>query len=277
MSSDVSLKAGVMGWPIAHSLSPRLHNYWLKKYGIEGSYEALAIPPEKLAQELHELPEQGFRGVNLTIPHKEDALMSMDELDPIAQRVGSVNTVVVRADGSLEGRNSDVYGFAQNLLKAGVDVRAGPATILGAGGSARAVIVALQDMGVEEIRIVNRTTGRAEALKRQMGGMIEVFPWDRARSAMDGATLLVNATSLGMQGQPPLEVTIDGLARQAAVTDLVYRPLITDLLLRAQKRGHRIVDGLGMLLHQARPAFAAFFGKDPEVTDELRHYVLEQK
>ena len=273
--NDKVLRAGVMGWPVGHSLSPRLHTYWLKKYWIEGSYEALAVPPEQLAQKLHELPERGFRGVNLTIPHKEAALMSMDELDPIAQRIGSVNMVMVRADGSLEGRNTDVYGFMQNLLTAGVDVQAGPATILGAGGSARAVVVALQDMGAEEIRIVNRTPERAEALKRQMGGMIEVFPWDRARSAMDGAMLLVNTTSLGMQGQPPLEVTIDGLARQAAVTDLVYAPLITGLLLRAQKRGHRIVDGLGMLLHQARPAFAAFFGRDPEVTDDLRRYVLE--
>jgi shikimate dehydrogenase len=269
------LQAGVMGWPIGHSLSPRLHTYWLKKYGIEGSYEALAVRPEQLAQKLHELPEHGFRGVSLTIPHKEKALMSMDELDPIAQRIGSVNTVVVRADGSLEGRNTDVYGFMQNLLAAGVDVQAGPATILGAGGSARAVVVALQDMGAEEIRIVNRTPERAEALKRQVGGMIEVFPWDRARSAMDGAMLLVNTTSLGMQGQPPLEVTIDGLARKATVTDLVYAPLMTVLLLRAQRREHRIVDGLGMLLHQARPAFAAFFGRDPEVTDDLCRHVLE--
>ena len=269
------LRAGVMGWPVGHSLSPRLHGYWLKKYGIEGSFDALAVPPEKLAQELHELPKQGFRGVNLTIPHKEKALMSMDELDPIAQRIGSVNLVVVRADGSLEGRNTDVYGFAQNLLKAGVDVRAGPSTILGAGGSARAVVVALQDMGAEEIRIVNRTPERAEALKRQMGGMIEVFPWGRARSAMDGAMLLVNTTSLGMQGQPPLDVTIDRLARRATVTDLVYAPLMTGLLQRAQKREHRVVDGLGMLLHQARPAFAAFFGRDPEVTEDLRRYVLE--
>jgi len=233
------------------------------------------VPPEQLAQKLHELSAEGFRGVNLTIPHKERALMSMDELDPTAQRIGSVNTVVVRADGSLEGRNTDVYGFMQNLLSAGVDVRAGPATILGAGGSARAVVVGLQDMGAEEIRIVNRTQDRAEALKRQMGGMIEIFPWERARSAMDGAMLLVNTTSLGMQGQPPFDVTIDGLARKATVTDLVYAPLMTGLLLRAQKREHRVVDSLGMLLHQARPAFAAFFGRDPEVTDDLRRYVLE--
>lgn len=272
---DKTLRAGVMGWPIGHSLSPRLHGFWLKKYGIDGRYDALAIAPEKLAEALDNLPKKGFRGVNLTIPHKEAALMSMDELDPIAQRIGSVNTVVVRADRSLEGRNTDVYGFTQNLLTAGVDVRAGPAAVLGAGGSARAVVVALQDMGAEEIRIVNRTPERAEALKRQLGGMIEIFPWERARSAMEGAMLLVNTTSLGMQDQPPLEITIDGLNRHATVTDLVYAPLVTGLLQRAQKRGHKIVDGLGMLLHQARPAFLAFFGREPEVTEELRRYVLE--
>jgi shikimate dehydrogenase len=268
-------KAGVIGWPVAHSLSPRLHGYWLKKCGIEGRYEALAVPPEKLAETLENLPKYGFQGVNLTIPHKEKALMSMDELDPIVRRIGSVNTVVVRADGSLEGRNTDVYGFMQNLLSSGVDVRAGPAVILGAGGSARAVLVALQDMGAEEIRIVNRTPERAETLKRQMGGMIEIFPWDRARSAMDGATLLVNATSLGMQGQPPLEVTIDGLARKAAVTDLVYAPLMTGLLKRAQAREHKIIDGLGMLLYQAQPAFESFFGVRPGVTPELRASMVE--
>jgi shikimate dehydrogenase len=267
-------KAGIIGWPVGHSLSPRLHGYWLKKYGIDGSYEALPVAPEKLAKTLDELPKQKFRGVNLTIPHKEMALMSMDELDPTARRIGSVNTVVVRADGSLEGRNTDAFGFTQNLLAAGVDVQAGPATVLGAGGSARAVVMALQDMGIEEIRLVNRNLERAQNLKQRFGGNIEIFSWDRARSAMEDSMLLVNATSLGMQGQPPLDVPIDGLARKAAVTDLVYAPLITGLLQRALKREHKVVDGLGMLLHQARPAFEAFFGRDPEVTDDLRRFVL---
>lgn len=268
-------RAGVMGWPVGHSLSPRLHGYWLKKYGIKGRYDALPVEPQKLEQALRDLPKQSFRGVNLTIPHKETALAFIDELDPMARRVGSVNTVVVRADGTLEGRNTDAFGFMQNLLSAGVDVRAGPATVLGAGGSARAVIAALQDMGTEEIRIVNRTPERAEALRGQLGGAMEIFPWERFRSAMQDAMLLINTTSLGMQGQPPLDLPIENLARKAVVTDLVYAPLITGLLQRAQKREHKIVDGLGMLLHQARPAFAAFFGRDPEVTEELRRFVLE--
>jgi len=271
-----ALKAGVIGWPIEHSLSPRLHEFWLKKYGIEGSYVPLAVPPEKLERVLRDLPKQGFRGANLTIPHKEAALNIVDRIDPAAARIGAVNTVIVGADGKLEGRNTDAYGFSRNLLAAGFKPR-GAAVVLGAGGAARAVATALGEMGVTEIRIVNRTVERAEMLVKQLKIDARIFAWNNYREAFLGAGLLVNATSLGMQKEPTLDIALDGLPRDAVVTDLVYAPLTTALLAEAQKRGHKTVDGLGMLLHQARPAFEAFFGRDPEVTDELRRYVLEGK
>jgi len=266
-----------MGWPIGHSRSPRLHGYWLKKYGIEGKYEALAIEPDKLQWALRELPDQGFRGVNLTIPHKEAAMTMVDRLGPMAKRIGAVNTVVVDKDGKLEGRNTDAYGFTQNLLAHGARVRGKPVTVLGAGGAGRAVIVALQDMGVETIRLLNRTQERAEQLRHALGGAIDVMPWDQGAASVKNSALLVNTTSLGMQGQPPLDFAFDNLPLDSAVADLVYAPLTTDLLRRAHQRGHTTIDGLGMLLHQARPAFQAFFGRDPEVTEHLRSYVLEGK
>jgi shikimate dehydrogenase len=271
-----SAKAGVMGWPVAHSLSPRLHGYWLKRGGIEGSYEALAVEPRNLEKALRDLPAKGFRGVNLTVPHKEKALGIMDKLDPVAARTGAVNTVIVHADGRLEGRNTDAFGFAQNLAAAGIPMKDKIAVMLGAGGAARAAAVALQDMGVRRINIVNRTPAHAETLARDLGGEIDLFAWNDYAAAFKDAALLVNATSLGLQGQPPLAIELDGLPPDAAVNDLVYAPLETKLLREARQRGHKTVDGLGMLLHQARPAFAAFFGKDPEVTEELRDYVLER-
>ena len=267
------LRAAVMGWPVEHSLSPRLHGFWLKKYGIAGSYEALAVPPEKLERDLRDLPKQGFRGANLTIPHKEAASRLVDRLDKAAALIGAVNAVVVKNDGELEGRNTDAYGFAQSLLASGFK-RHGAATVLGAGGGARAVVAALRDLGFSEIRIVNRTLERAEALAAQLKIDARIFAWNNYREAFPDAGLLVNATSLGMQGQPPLGIALEELPQDATVTDLVYAPLATGLLAEAQKRGHKAVDGLGMLLHQARPAFKAFFGRDPEVSDELRRYVL---
>ena len=266
-------KAGVMGWPISHSLSPRLHGYWLKQYNIAGSYEALAIEPENLEQALRDLPKQGFRGANLTVPHKEKALGVMNKLDDAARRIGAVNTVIVQNDGTLEGRNTDAYGFAQNLLSAGVNIKGRPVLILGAGGAARAIIVSLQDMGAGEIRLTNRTKEKANILARDFN--IKPYTWNDAQLAMKDAGLLVNTTSLGMAGQPPLNIPLDNLPRDAVVNDIVYVPLMTSFLQQAQKRGHKIVDGIGMLLHQARPAFAAFFGQDPEVTPDLRHHILD--
>jgi shikimate dehydrogenase len=267
-------KAGVMGWPIEHSMSPRLHTFWLKKYRIEGDYVALAVPPEKLREELKALADKGFSGVNLTVPHKEAALACVDEIEPDAKRIGAINTIVVREGGKLLGRNTDVYGFMQNLLAAGFRREAKAATLLGAGGAARAGAAGLLAMGFTDIRIMNRTRGKAQMIAKDFApDKIRAFDWGDAE-ALEDSELLVNATSLGMKSQPRLDLALDMLPQHAWVTDMVYVPLHTDLLKRARARGNRTVDGLGMLLHQARPAFEAFFGKDPEVTGELRGHLL---
>lgn len=267
--------AGVMGWPIEHSLSPRLHGYWLRHYKIEGEYKALAVPSGKLAASLRALPAQNYRGVNLTLPHKQAALRIVDFIDPLARRIGAVNLVIVREDGKLEGRNTDAYGFTQNLRASGYGASDRPAVVLGAGGAARAVLAALIDMGLGRIHLLNRTQNRAHALAEELGREIRVFPWTESAQAFQGAGLLVNATSLGMQGEPPLEIPLDALPKEAAVADLVYAPLETNLLRRASARGHKTVDGLGMLLYQAQPAFEVFFGKKPDVTPELRAFLTE--
>jgi shikimate dehydrogenase len=264
--------AGIMGWPVAHSLSPRLHGHWLRRYGIDAAYVPLSVPPEQLPQALSALPALGFAGVNLTIPHKEAAVSLVDRLSPRAQRIRAVNTVVVEADGMLSGDNTDGFGFIAALSESQVGWRAeaGPAVVLGAGGAARAVSVALLDAGVSEVRLLNRTPERARALADELGGSVQAVDWTARAAALDGAALLVNTTSLGMRGQPPLVLTLDSLPRTALVTDVVYTPLITPLLALAQARGNPVVDGLGMLLHQARPGFRAWFGVDPEVDDDLR-------
>jgi shikimate dehydrogenase len=274
--SGTARLAGVVGWPVEHSRSPRLHGYWLDHYRIDGAYVPLAIRPEDLARALRALPMLGFAGVNVTIPHKEAALGLVDSLDPVASRVGAVNTIVITAEGRLCGSNTDGYGFLENL-RAGApswDPTAGPATVLGAGGAARAVIVALLDAGVPEIRLLNRTRTRADALVALGRARIRVYDWHDDRPALARATLLVNATSLGMAGQPTLDVDLTSLAKGAVVSDIVYVPLMTDLLARAKAEGYVAIDGLGMLLHQARPGFAAWFGREPAVTDTLRTFVL---
>lgn len=274
----LSPRAAVIGWPIEHSLSPRLHQYWLNLYGIKGNYEKIAVAPPDLAATLANLAANSYRGVNLTVPHKEPALKLVDNIEPLARRVGAINTVVVQDDGSLLGRNTDVFGFTENLRSHGFVMNNGCAVIVGAGGAARAALVALLGMGARDIRIINRTLDRATALVREFahelgGDPITSYAWDDDR-ALAGADLLVNATSLGLKGQPPLTLSLDHLPLDATVTDMVYAPLKTDLLIRAANRGHAVIDGLGMLLHQARPAFQAFFGRDPEVTPELRAHVL---
>jgi shikimate dehydrogenase len=268
--------AGVMGWPVAHSLSPRLHGHWLHRYGIDGAYVPLAVPPERLEQALQALPALGFAGVNLTIPHKEAAVSLVDQLSPAAERIGAVNTVVVEPDGTLSGDNTDGFGFIAALSESDVAWRAGagPAVVLGAGGAARAVAVALLDSGAPEVRLLNRTPERAHALARELGGAIHAVPWAERSAALDDAALLVNTTSLGMRGQPPLVLPLDALPRTALVSDVVYTPPVTALLVAARARGNRVVDGLGMLLHQARPGFRAWFGVDPVVDDDLRAAVL---
>ena len=264
-----------MGWPVAHSLSPALHNYWLKRHGIAAEYTRQAVPPAALAAALHGLRADDWRGCNLTIPHTETALPLLDRIDDTARRIGAVNTVVVE-DGRLVGSNSDGFGFLENLRTAvaDFDAKAGPAVVLGAGGAARAIVDALREAGVPAIRLVNRSLERARTLARSLGGPIEPVPWNGRDAALDGAALLVNATSLGMAKNPPLEIDLARLPKTAVVNDIVYAPLETPLLKAAKARGHRAVDGLGMLLHQGRPGFKLWFGLMPEVTAELRAAVL---
>ncbi len=269
------IRAGVMGWPVEHSRSPALHGFWLKHYGIAGDYVKLPVPPDGLRAALRALPEKGFAGCNLTLPHKEAALAIIDHIDASARRIGAVNTIVVRADQSLEGRNTDAFGFFENLRAGAPGWRAdrGAAAVLGAGGAARAVLAALIDAGVPEIRLLNRHRARAESLAAALGGNIRVLDWEVRERALAGAALLVNTTSLGMRGAPPLDLALDALDPAAVVNDIVYVPLETPLLAAARRRGNSIVDGLGMLLHQARPAFAAWFGAMPEVTPDLRRTI----
>jgi shikimate dehydrogenase len=268
--------AGVVGWPIAHSLSPGLHGLWLRHYRIDGAYVPLPVRPEHLGEVLSTLPKVGFRGVNVTFPHKERALELVDEATPAARRIGAVNTIVVDAGGSLIGSNTDAFGFLENVREAIPAWRAGrrPAVVLGAGGAARAIVFALVEEGMPEIRLVNRTPGRADALAADLGGPVRPLPWTDRDAALAGASLLVNATTLGMRHQPPLDIDLASLPRDAVVCDIVYAPLETPLLASAKARGNPVVDGLGMLLHQARPGFAAWFGLLPEVLPGLRERLL---
>jgi shikimate dehydrogenase len=275
-ASGTTRLAGVMGWPVSHSLSPRLHGCWLERHGIDGAYLPLPVAPEHFAQALRVLSQLGFAGVNVTIPHKESALDAIDEASALASRIGAVNTVIRRDDGSLYGENTDGYGFLENLRAAAPAWRAdaGPAVVLGAGGAARAVVVALLDAGAPAVRLVNRTLERAEALAEAVEGPVSVVSWVGREDALAGAALLVNTTALGMDGKAPLVLALDSLPAHAVVNDLVYAPLETPLLAAARQAGHIGVDGLGMLLHQARPGFAAWFGVEPEVDDALRAFVL---
>lgn len=272
---DRFLLAGVMGWPVMHSRSPALHNYWFRQHGLAGTYVPLAIKPDDLETALRALAPLGFSGCNLTIPHKQRAVAIVDDVDPVARRIGAISCVVVRADGSLAGTNNDSYGFVHNILQQRPDWRAdaGPAVVVGAGGGARAVVYSLADRGAREIRVINRTFDRAAALASEFGPPLTAVPWDERNPALAGAATLVNTTSQGMVGQPPLEVTLDALPTSALVCDIVYVPLETPLLAAARRRGNPTVDGLGMLLHQGRPAWKAWFGIDPEVTEELREVV----
>lgn len=268
--------AGVLGRPVSHSRSPRLHGFWLEQLGIDGAYLPLPVAPEHLEQVVRALPRMGFRGANVTVPHKEAVMALVDHLEPLARRIGAVNTLVVRDDGSLEGRNTDAHGFLENLRQgcpAWVPA-SGPAAVIGAGGAARAVVAALTDAGVSEIRLSNRSRGRAEALAADLGGPVNVVNWAERAESLEGCALLVNTTTLGMTGQSNLDLDLSALPPTALVNDIVYVPLETDLLARARARGNAVVDGLGMLLHQAVPGFEAWFGVRPDVTDELRAFVL---
>lgn len=268
--------AGVIGWPIAHSKSPALHGHWLQRYGINGHYVPLAIKPENLAETLRSLPRMGFVGVNVTIPHKEAVLALADVVTDRAALIGAANTLILRPDGKIHADNTDGYGFMANLRQMAPDwqPQSGPAALLGAGGAARAVLASLLDAGVPELRIANRTRLRAEQLRSEFGSRVVVFDWADTSAMVTGANVVVNATSMGMTGKPPLRVSLEGLTAGTLVTDLVYTPLDTPLLIEARQRGCITVDGLGMLLHQAAPGFERWFGQRPDVDDALRAAVL---
>lgn len=266
-----------MGWPIAHSRSPLLHNYWLRKYDLAGTYVPLAIKPEGLAAALRALHPLNFAGCNLTLPLKQHAMTIVDEVDETARRIGAISCIVVRPDGTLAGTNNDWYGFVQNLKQELPDWRAdaGPVAVLGAGGGSRAVCYGLLQEGAREIRLVNRTFARAKAIADEFGGPITPLPWEQRHDALEGVAMAVNATSQGMVGQPALDIDLDKVPQSALAADIIYTPLETPFLAAARARGSRTINGLGMLLHQGRPAWQRWFGIEPEVTAELRS-LMEQ-
>lgn len=268
--------AGVIGSPIAHSRSPQLHSHWLKAYGIQGHYIPMDVGASDLENVIRTLPQMGFVGVNVTIPHKETVIKIADLVTDRAILIGAANTLIFRKDGKIHADNTDGYGFLENL-KTGApnwDPKSGPAAVLGAGGSARAVIASLLDAGLPEIMISNRTRVRAEKLKADFGNRLHIFDWVQAGNMLDDASLVVNTTSLGMVGKGEMRVPLDGLNPGAVVTDLVYTPLKTKLLETAETHGCVTVDGLGMLLHQAVPAFERWFGTRPEVDSATRAAAL---
>ena len=267
--------AGVMGWPVSHSRSPVIHNHWLRQYRLPGAYVLLPVDPAKLAVAIPGLAALGFAGCNVTVPHKVAVMPLVQRVDPVATRIGAVNTIVVEPDGSLSGLNTDGFGYIQSLLDAqpGWRADAGPVTVLGAGGAARAVIVSLAERGAREIRLANRTLQRAQDLAREFGSPVTAIPWEQRHDALADAAMLVNTTTQGMSGQPALDLSLDKLPARALVSDIVYVPLETPLLAAARRRGNPTVNGLDMLLNQARPAFKAWFGVMPDITPELRRAV----
>jgi shikimate dehydrogenase len=264
--------AGVMGWPVMHSRSPMLHNYWFRQHGLAGAYVPLAIQPDGIGPALLALRPLGFAGCNLTIPHKETALAFVDEVTSAARRIGAISCVTVRPDGSLIGTNNDGYGYIESILAEvpGWKADAGPIVVMGAGGGARAVALGLADRGAREIRLINRSPGRARGLAEEFGAPLRAVAWEDRHMALEDAAMLVNTTSQGMVGQTPLDISLDRLPRHALVSDIVYIPRETPLLAAARERGNRTINGLGMLLHQGRPAFRDWFGVTPDVTPELR-------
>ena len=278
MSDNKIPLAGVIGSPIAHSRSPALHNYWLQQNKIAGHYVPLDIAQKDLADALKTMPKVGFVGANVTIPHKETVLSMVDVVTDRAALIGAANTLIFREDGKIHADNTDGYGFIENLRSGAPDrsPQAWRAVVFGAGGAARAVLAALIDVGVTEIRLSNRTRTRAEALRREFGGKVTVYDWVQAGNMLDGAMTIINASSLGMVGKSEFRVPLDALSKKAVVTDLVYTPLETSLLKYAKSIGCTTVDGLGMLLYQAAPAFERWFGARPEVDEEARRIVLGQ-
>ena len=268
--------AGVMGMPVFQSRSPILHNYWIKKYNLKGAYGHFPVQIENVEAAIRGLSALGLAGCNITQPHKLMAMKLMDQLSPMAQRIGAINCIVVQPDGSLHGFNNDGFGYIQSLKDAKPTWRAddGPITVIGAGGAARAVVISLLDEGAKEIRLINRTRAKADELAAVDPRIVKTYDWQERHAALEGAAMLVNTTNQGMYGQPPLEISLEALPKTAMVSDLIYIPLETPLLAAARERGHLTVNGLGMLLNQAIPAFEAWFGVKPEITEELRQAIL---
>lgn len=271
MSQDGFGLAGIIGMPVAHSRSPVIHNHWLKTHGIRGSYVPLAVKPERLEDALRGLVALGFRGCNVTMPHKQTAMPMLDRVNETAKRIGAVNTIVVEADGTLSGFNNDGNGFVQSLRDAKADWRgdAGPILLLGAGGASRAVVVALLENGAREIRITNRTAEKAQAIATEFGSAVSTVAWDDRAAALSDVALLVNCTDRGMVGKSALEIELSRLKPTTLTADLIYTPLETPFLADARARGCVTVNGLGLLLNQARLAFKAWFGVMPDVTPDL--------
>ncbi len=269
--------AGVMGWPVSHSRSPMIHNHWIHKHHLNGAYGMFPVEPEQLQTAIRGLKALGIAGCNITIPHKVSAMQLVDWVNPLAQRIGAINTIVVQADGSLHGYNNDGFGYIQSLLEAQPNwqANAGPAVVIGAGGAARAIVVALIDAGATEVRVINRTRSKADEFAQEFGPSVKSVSWDLRQDALPDASLLVNTTNQGMHGHPPLDLSLANLSKQALVSDAVYIPLETPLLKEARLRGNRTVNGLGMLIHQARPAFQAWFGVLPDADQALYQKVIE--
>ncbi|MGB0631593.1 MAG: shikimate dehydrogenase [Alphaproteobacteria bacterium] len=270
--SDRFHMAAVMGWPVMHSRSPMMHNYWMEQQGLAGTYVPLAIEPGQIGPALRAMHPLGFAGCNLTIPHKQDAMAVVDEVDDVARKIGAISCVVVREDGSLFGTNNDWLGFLGNLKEFRPDWQAdaGPVAVIGAGGGSRAVCYALLDQGVTELRLVNRTRDRAEKLAGEFGGPITVYPWEERHDLLDGVAMAVNVTSQGMQGEAALDIRLDALPADAIAADIIYIPLETPFLTAARERGNPTLNGVGMLLHQGPPAWKRWFDIEPDVTPELR-------
>ncbi len=273
MISGAAKLAGVAGWPIGHSLSPALHGYWIAEHKLDAAYVPLAIAPENFADTFKALPKLGFRGLNVTLPHKEAAFRLVDARDEAAEATAAVNTVVFEGGRAL-GRNTDVFGFAESLREGGVaSLASQDVVVLGAGGAARGVIAGLFSLGAKHVHLVNRTAEKAQTLASHFGARVTAHEWAASAGLLAATGLLVNATSLGMTGQPALEIDLKPM-RRGVVADIVYRPLETPLLAQARAQGLKTVDGLGMLLHQARPGFAAWFGVEPRVTADLRAHLV---
>jgi len=269
-------RACVIGFPVAHSRSPLIHGYWLREHKIDGDYIRHEVKPEEVDQFLKNFSKQNFVGCNVTLPHKEAAASNVSHATPVVRALGVANTLWLQ-DGKLHGDNTDVAGFLAYLDDSipGWDKKTKRAVVLGAGGAARSIVYGLNERGVEKITIVNRSRERAEQLTKEIKIESNIASFDQIESLISSADLLVNTTSLGMKGQPPLEIDLKNLKKSAAVCDIVYVPLETDLLRQARARGHAVVDGLGMLLHQAVPGFERWFGVRPAVTKELRALIVD--